>query len=543
MNDRRNPHWTHPAAVLAAVFTIGLVLGLSRVFIRPDLVMNETYILDEPGNQLWRAYRIREGAVLYRDLACQYGPLPVYLYAGYTTFFGNTILANVMWHLLGNILCLLLIATLTYRAVGTKLAILGTTFLALPWTLAPGGLRTDVNIEYIVIERATLLLFMLSWRRPEHRGASQSAVLGLLLGAMQLCKFGGAFFLLASLVIVDIGWLIRQSEERIPWARWLKSLAIVCGIFTMIQAAWVMTALLLLPLDIAADVLWPAYMLGSYSGSRPSWAYAGWRSLLAPQLLLLLTVILAGMALLRVAARREYLQSADAAWGCLIGAVFYAAASIAYLGHEQLYYYYAWTLTPAAILGFALLSWKKRVAVLVLPVLSVLVICKITFVNPASTAARIELPNGERIYPQSYSDSAGLIGLLEVSGKIQSVSTDQFILIECPWMGGGFHHFFNRRFSLRNHMFGALSFRPYDRQELASRLNDVSAIVLQGDESVIETFGPMLAKILGDDLSHRVLNTYVVRPDISRNGLVVLVHNEINHKIPVLDASRSIPTQ
>jgi hypothetical protein len=475
---------------LVLVVALAAAVGVLHVARRPDLNCTAAYVTGEDGNQLWRAHRLNSGAVLYRDVACQYGYVPAYAHAAWAAAFGNTILSNRLWHLLTSLACVGLMFRLLRTFALPTVAAAWTLVVAVPFLLVPGGaVGAYTNFEHTSLERMCLLGVMLSWVPPGERSSRAAVMLGLILGLWQGVKFGGAFFAGAAFVAVDVLWLLREGG----YTRWLRRGLVTLAAFAAVEAAWVALAVATLPPAIALDTLWPAYVGRSYH-----WGDGfGWNGVVdfaCRPMVPLVCMVLGAFVLFR--------RPGPAT----VGLFFFAFGSVGYFGHVHLYYSWAWAAVPAGLAGFLGLPRPVRLVVGVLLLPAALLMLKVVSVNrPAGTP--VELPTGELILV-SPADAATLARLAELP-----IPEGKFALCAFDWGGGGVHFYFDRGYGLRNPMLMWPAFRDYDIADLERNRDRIAVVVVRdADWAAFER----------DLLPRLPLAGFHVNHDLSGNDLTVL---------------------
>jgi hypothetical protein len=479
-----------------------ILLGAAYLHFRPDLANGAFWVLGEQGNQLYRAERLARGETLYGDVAMQYGPLPAYVYAGYTLLTGNTIAANHSWHLATSAACIALTFALVRRHAGTRAAWVGTCLLLLPLMLAPGGLMGGyTNFEHLSVERMCLLGLMLLWAPPAERSLSRNGLLGCCLGAWQLVKFGGAAFGGAAVVGVDLLWLLRFERPSGSIATWLRGLAVLVGVMAGIEALSAGAAFALLPADVARDAVWPAYVRESYHylGLATLFSWLGWKGLLFQQIPLLVCAALAALGMGYPLVRRE--GAALALW---IGPAFYLLAALAYFGHADLYLQFAWALAPAACYTLNCLPRPAWGVMVLLLMPAPLMMIKVTLLNhPEAPLTTFRLPGGEELLVDEVARRR-LELISDAAARSRDAGPDGFALAVFSWEGGGFHHFYDPHYGLRNYLVAPVAFRPYDVRELGDKLDRVGVLLVKGSSEPGEARAE-LAAALGPEAAERLL--------------------------------------
>ena len=88
----------------------------------------------------------------------------------------------------------------------------------LPLSMVPGAIAGGAaSNTYLGLERLVLAVLALLWTPPEERTVASSATAGLVFGAWQLVKFGGAVFGIVAWLVVDVAALIGVAVVEV-WA-------------------------------------------------------------------------------------------------------------------------------------------------------------------------------------------------------------------------------------------------------------------------------------------------------------------------------------
>jgi hypothetical protein len=488
------------AAAFGLLLLICLGFGVWKLESR-DKIPDCTWLIGEGSNPLYRAEQLSKGRILYRDVACQYGPLPVYLFTGWTLLFGNTSLAMGSWSLAWGTGAMLLMFGLVRRVLRPWWAFI-VVLLACFQNLIndPGG------IEYVGCERVLVLSFLLAWQCPSDRTLRGGVLLGLMLGTWQLTKFGGCFAAGGALLGVDVLWLLCMRPGFPAWSRWLWSCLAALLMFVAIQFTMAVVIFSLCPEALAKDTLWPYYLKETYASLPSEYRFphwVGWKHFVVAQLPLLASLALTGLAVVFCARRLIATRSAplsvaatSAAWPLLVGGLFYFLAMPAYLGNVWLWYKYQFTLVPAALAFLATCARPARLLYLLLFCPGVLVTLKSNlWQNPVpGTVVRVS----DRMtidVPRDMSEEFAI--LLEKTATINS--TGKFVVFFGGWGGGAFHIEPNSCYDLRSYLVAPLAFRDYDRAELREKLSQIAAFVVYRyeadkapDETIAQTLGPAL---------------------------------------------------
>jgi hypothetical protein len=458
-------------------------------------------LIGEGGNPLYRAEQLAKGKVLYRDVACQYGPAPVYLFTAWTMLVGNTPVALVLWSLAWGTAALLLMFRLITKVLSPWGALV---FAAV--TCGPSLISDPARIEYVGCERVLVLLFLLAWQGPADRTLGWGVLLGLMLGTWQLTKFGGCFAAEGALLVADVLWLLCVRPGLPAWRRWLWSSLAAMLMFVAIQLAMAAVIFSLCPETLAKDTLWPYYLKETYESLPSQYRFphwAGWKYFVVAQLPLLASLALTGLAVVfcarRLIAARIAPQSVaatSAPWPLFVGGLFYFLAMPAYLGNVWLWYKYQFALVPAALALLATCARPARLLYLLLFCPGVLVTLKSGFWQNTVPETVVRVSDRMTIkVPRDMSQEFAF--LLEKTATINQ--TGKFVVFFGGWGGGAFHIEPNSRYDLRSYLLAPLAFREYDRDELHEKLSQIAAFVVYRyepdkapDETIAQTIGPEL---------------------------------------------------
>ncbi len=498
------------------------------------------FLFGETGNPLYRAALLLQGKWLYRDMVCQYGPVPVFLYTGLTALLGNRLTTCWLFFLLFSVVNLGLFFRVTARAAGLRIALLMTLACGLPTLLAPGGNLggSYLNNESCPLERLLLLVLMLAWRVPEQRPASWWLGIGALLGVWQFTKFGGAVFGVAALVAVDLLWFAAHPAD---WRRWGRGVCLMSGVFALFVIGQVGLYRALLPPDIARDTLWPSYISGDYvamGGPMPQWYTTA--IFLNHQLVPLACGILAVAGLAGLARSSPEPTSGDPAYyGHWIGAAFFLLGLIGYIRHEFLVYQYQWVLVPAAAAVVARMSRPLQVGFFVLTVPAVALLVRNAVAPPELVGTPLVLPTGETVVLDADAEQA--MQSVREAQQLVDPGRGEFWVGAFLYTGGGAYLWYNPTYPLRNHLIGGAVFRPYDEEELAVHLDEVPAFVLAVNDSTktkgmpsVDEEHPLSAaltteyveRVFARALAQRILANYHLDLKRSHGSYAVLVRND-----------------
>jgi hypothetical protein len=500
-----------------------VVLGTLFIARRPDIARLPLFILGEHGNQLYRASRLLEGELLYRDVACQYGAIPVYLHAGLSAGLGVSINTVLIWHLSSSAAAVGLAYRVLRRCCDRTTSAFTTALFAVPMLLVPGGILGYSNVEYLSVERCCFLAVLAVWQLPEHRSRQVSVLLGGILGVWQHVKFGGAVFALAALLTVDIVvWLNAPSTLTTALKSWRRIIAT----FGVLQVVSVVAAYSFLPPDLAFDTVFPAYVAKGYPGADdPSRfpSFAGWPYFASTQLPMLCGLIAGAIVVFRTV-----LRARGARHGVTLGepellataaALFYAFAATSYLRHVHLFYQYSWVfIFPVGYLAGCTRGIARYVLLLsALPATALLV--KAAAFNSPIDHSRLELPDGDYVMA-SVADRSAIETIRQVCKKDDPNPAGEFAVASFGWCGGGVHYYFNKSYDLRNYMILPAPFRPYDEAELAAKWSKVSSLIWYNRAKI----GPASAenlRVIFPRFADRIADEFERRDDLSTAEVTV----------------------
>ena len=250
------------------VLILGMVVVLALRFY-PEKFLTVDWVANEHGNQLHRAALILQGKVPYRDFACQYGPIPLFLWAGFAGITGATAGSCAYFHALCSLVVVAILFGSVSRAVRSRgeLLILAGVIVAaaLSKTLYSKFMLVplQVSAEYVCVERIWLLLLAALWKPPETRTWRDAALVGGVFLGWQLSKFGGACFGIAAYGVADalaVVWISRPGGFGCLIRNWVR-IGVCC---LMAEAARAALFFALLPPADASRAAWPFWVLELY---------------------------------------------------------------------------------------------------------------------------------------------------------------------------------------------------------------------------------------------------------------------------------------
>ena len=515
------------ATLLGLVVVLGL-LGWFLVHEFPARFYGPDWLTGEHSNQLYHAQVLGSGGLLYRDVECQYGPLPLYAYAAFAKVFGNTIQTGVAFHLCLSLVVVAALFRWLVRAVRTRnealllAGLLGLASLCLTvFYRSPLILSFGANFEYLSFERLWLIGLASGWRPLRERTGRDAFRIGLFLFLWQLTKFGGAAFGVAGYFLTDAVHLLldgTKADRRAWFPFWLRA-GVAC---VAAEALRVGLFYAVLAPAVAARSLWPFWVVSSYPYDRLDY----WLSpqhfivFIAPILVPVVAGLLATAVRVLPGARAwRSDRMPEALWyPAVVLLAFYLCGSVnkvGYFGRQWLFFQYAFALAP----GLLLLAVRlPRVAGLALALgayaASAGMFLRTAAVRPSSTMVRVDSPVGfvwaAREDPQFVIWQAARSWLEARPGSQMIVFSD--------WLGGGWYAAEQKWAPLRNTLFVARARTPADQDQLREQLahTDLLVCLMTGPwkkgptDDRLQRMRHELAPILPADLLQRVLDEYTV---------------------------------
>jgi hypothetical protein len=353
------PLTVQDAVAAVVLMAAGFGLATAAIVGRSGASQGSGFLFGDEGHNLLVAHVLLSGGSLYRDVYSQYGPFPAYAHAAAAWIFGNTPLGYLLFLAFVSSLNVGLAYALIRRAADLPVAVFVTAMGVLPLVLIPGSLAGGyTSAAYTPIERAMLLLVALAWTAPVERSIRRSILIGCLLGTWQGVKFGGATVAGGAILMVDAFSLGRHGFRGASLRAWATSLVAIGAAFCAVEVAWATYLFSTLPSGPVLDVLWPRFMLRTYTWAPPGlrWlSWGGWRLMIGQYLLPLsaAAVGLAGLTRWSIAAPGSGTDGRVRSERADQGAVFILTC---FYGIGSCYYFrmahhsrgFLWALVPAA---------------------------------------------------------------------------------------------------------------------------------------------------------------------------------------------------
>jgi hypothetical protein len=513
--------------MLGLVVVLGL-LGWFLLHQFPARFYGMDWLTGEHGNQLYRAQVLGAGGLPYRDVECQYGPLPLYAYAAFARVFGNTVQTGAAFHFCLSLVVVAALFSWLVRAARTRgetLLLAGLLALAsLCLTVfyrSPLVLSFGANFEYLSFERLWLIGLAAGWRPLRERTGRDVFRIGLFFFLWQMTKFGGAAFGMAGFFLTDAVHLLldgSKADRRAWFPFWVKA-GVACVAAEALRAGLFYAAL---SPAMAVRALWPFWVAGTYPYDRLD-LWLGPRHFLVTVAPIVVPVVagLLATGLRRWPKARGWLSARlpEALWfPVLVPLAFYLCGSVnkvGYFGRQWLFFQYAFALVPVLLLlalrfprsaGLALVGFAYAA--------SAGMFLRTAVVRPSPTMVRIETKVGhvwaERSDPETQIWQAAR-GWLEARPGAKMIAFSN-------WLGGGWYAAQQERAPLRNTIFVARMRNAADQDELREQLAHTELLVFlmtgpwkkgTTDDRLLR-LRQELSALLPADLGQRILDEYVV---------------------------------
>lgn len=297
-------------------------------------------VFQDSGVTYFVADRLNAGEQLYTDVAYPYGPIPVWVWAGFAELGGNVPRSYAVFSLAGNLLFVFLLYLAIKRATGRFAALAVCVF----------GLALWGNTPYHPFERCLFATLLLTWEPPAERSLQRALLAGCLLGCWQWVKFGGVVYAAAALVVVDVAVLLAGRADRRAVRHWLATTLAAVASASLVEIGRIAWAYATLPPETAGDFVWPSYTMRlyqTYQHRYPGWH--GWRYFVLRDLIPasgLAATAVAGVLLVVRLWRSSGVSRRAAA--LLVPPLFFLLGVGTYLGHVYVYMMYTWCLMPPA---------------------------------------------------------------------------------------------------------------------------------------------------------------------------------------------------
>ena len=444
----------------AALFVALVILsaGTAAIVARPDRTQGDAFLFGDEGHSLWVTSSLASGKELYTGVYTPYGPAGVWLYYGAASLLENTAATYQALNVALSLVSLVLLQQTLARTGSLGWSVVWTLAAMVPSMLAPGSLLGGLTVSpYVGLERLVLCVVAWRWRPPTTRTAWQSVLLGCVAGGLVWVKFGTTALVVFGVVVAD---LVPRRD--------LRATALFVAGAGATAAVFVGCAFLIYPASVAADLVWPSFLLESYVWVTPE---TRWPSFLPLAVVALqYAPPLAGLALcVAVVAVKGLSPSARLAVPLL--AIFVAGSALTFQ-HAHHVRQYAWLLAAAGGLAAAGLDRRWRIAA-VLAVLPACVVAARGVVPPTLPAVRVQTPALGALFlsPDVASRSAALAEYAE-----QAHARGERILVAPN--AAGWHAAHDVPISGRHGWFLGGVMRPWEQDAAVSHFERLSAVII-----------------------------------------------------------------
>ncbi|HYC70774.1 MAG TPA: hypothetical protein VEB66_06175 [Opitutaceae bacterium] len=490
--------WFWPAAAAIAAAWLSWHIGWL-----PGHTLNAMrWTFYDQGSYLYALGCWQSGEVLYRDIHWQYGPLALGWYRAFAAVLGNTPVALATGSAVALGAAWMLFARLMWRtggAWGATLAVAGLLPAMTPPLLLSINIGPHGAIEALLVAVAATIL----------PGSAASRARQLALGAvaalLQWVRFGPHLVLIGAVGIVWLGEaLAARDGVRAAIIQTLRRavpllLAYAAGVLPL--AAWYW---LRLPPGGAAEVFWPAFMLGHYRssyGAEDRWPSAGTAFEFAITWLPALAAVAASVAMLGRARQRDGLPAG------LLLATGYLVLGVLVL-HRTRYAVLAhfWLAWPAlAWAGRESRHWRFAGAVLLAPILwhHAAGAWRTAREEKAWAAQPRVMPNGQALWMRPRDEEK----LVRLAAEVGRIGAGRPVAVMVS--GGGVHHFFGTRREGRHWWWYPGFVRPWERaraeRDLLAHGHVLVVTAMQPDQPSAPGGALQLALPLTDDQTAALL--------------------------------------
>jgi len=496
-SDKQIPRTDLWIAVLIFFATFA-IWGIHLVW-RRDLVCSSAFLYRDYGQYLLTTDALLHGRLLYRDVFWQYGPLPIYWYTLLARWLGNSPLTFVLAQapLTGVALGM---AYLLIRRYFSRLA----TLFAMLMTCFPWWLRdTRGGLIYYPMETAILTALALFWSHPLERTARKAFYYGLLLGLMQLIKFGGGAIAGLAIIMLDLFAIWNSGVSLEKLFLWItRSIWIAVG-FVLVEGVLGACLLAVLPANSARNALWPSFMLRAYGTATLSDRWPGfetWGILTGTQLPEIVCLILGIWLLVFLRGNRQPRRSAPSTpelpvpYAPCLFTMFFIDGFFLYFKHKWLIYEYGSLLALPAGCALVLLAKRLRmgrsplflgICCLLLPCVTALPF-KMLFQKPEGPAIR--MPNGQTLW-LSQPDGELVFKIKRVVDALPrrpgmpEASRPALLILDSD--GSGLYYYGDFPCAIRDGFDAKRFLQPWEEEALLDSLKQTAALLVFLDRDTI----------------------------------------------------------
>jgi hypothetical protein len=467
----------------ALVVLVSFSAIASNLWLRAPSVLSSDWLFREGAWVLNAATSVLNGHSLYYDIQWNYGPVPVYYYAGFAAAFGNSptvfLFSNALIYALS--LGFVYIATVKYLTRFQALMCIGLAGLPLVLAASIQGENT-APFEYLSISVIAAL-----YETPRTRNWRLSFFLGAIAGASQWCKFGSGVVAAAAIVLLDLVAQWRK-EDRTSQSAFFRNLTAGIVGFMSLEISREAFHFLTLPLPYALDATFPLYYkqwYASYITPRIRFPeFATTTFFIGVQLPILIGVCCGIGILLPGLLRRNAGNSrfSHFPYAVCVAPIYYCLGCVGYFRHVFHFLQYGFIVGIAAGYVLARSSGWVRVLLLasILPTSVNLIKGIIRDIHPGDRGlAYVALPNGSHLF-LNLNDRKFIVA---VNGVLNGFGIEpRGKPVVCSPNGEGFEFFLGlSRVGRHSHIENVLV-RPFERAEYFNDVMACAGILFIGNE-------------------------------------------------------------
>lgn len=430
-----------------------VIFAFTVINLRESLFVHEGWLFGEPSWPVWVVGHLLKGDMLFRDVCFPYGVLPTCYLTGAAALFGCTTHTIALFTTLagtlgaGSAILFLRRAGLTLRARWML------------WVLivAPALWHSSANLPAYANLEASLIISILTVLRPsEERSRVNGFLVGVMMGLLNLTKFGSFVGIGLAVIVMDIFCAAIAGRNGKGWAAHLfdrvvkAELPIFFG-FISIEIPRIAVSWFVLPPDIWKDfVIFPLETIKSYKTFTGGWnvvaffreAAWGYRIGTIGLKTLVMLLVLAGafVAVRRASKARALKNGGDMMM--LLSALWFSVGFLFYYHHLEHIVVYSTPLMAAAVVALSRLKMMSRTALG----------CFLFLCTGGAMAGKLLLqkdgrtqfvmPNGDKLWFKEQDRavyeqiSAAVNGALKEQG-----TTGSGAVVVWRAIGAGWHHF------------------------------------------------------------------------------------------------------
>jgi hypothetical protein len=506
---------TIPTTSKAYYVLLGIVMLWTELPFRwrSDVIFNANFLWGDSAYNLHLVDQLEAGKTLYEGVFSQYGPLGIYTYWMLSKLGGNNPETYFRMFQMSSLLSVLLLWGILVRSFNRWIALIFLIFWVCPFLLVPGGMSTKiVQASYFAVERPLLLWLIFLWR-PSWEVRSWRMILpGVIMGLLNLNKFGGGFFALAAWLIVDLFFYLAMKRGRHGVFDGLKKNALMMGTFGLLLLWWKGYLLLSISPQIARDVFWPAYMVENYASYLDSsisalsfFKFISWGEFIFFQFfpwVCLAAFLISGVLCFKQLRNGVGKIKNQEMGAFLFGGCFFLLSLNTYIAHQYSCLNFLWLLAFSA--GLGAVQFKNLPMGLALLNLPMIVTSLVMFVVPTGGHGLVswQFPRGGSLWVTKVAGERikkiqATVDEL-IGEKKRETGRDDIVAVAFS-MNAGWCHYFGWGSQTRHAWFLHGFLRPYEEESWMRALERTAAVVVVGDKkrSGVVTRYPVTWPVVG----------------------------------------------